>query len=286
LKRAQIAFCDLRDVLLDAVKKPLAGKRVVVTRATGQAHQLAHSLEALGAEVLLLPTVSFAPMEDSQALDAALRHLAEFDWILFTSQNAVRFVCQRIHELDLPVAALQSPRPLVAAVGSATGMAATSEGFRVDTIPKSHSGEALVQELWGAIGDRKILLPRSDRADDRLPNALRGAGSKVTEIVAYRTAAPVSLDPQILKSIRDAEVDAIVFASPSAFRYLSECVGAAELAELSSRVQFAAIGPTTARALREDGARVEIEASESSAAGLADSIARFYQRQHSAARRP
>jgi uroporphyrinogen-III synthase len=155
----------------------------------------------------------------------------------------------------------------------------------VDTIPKNHSGDALAKELWGAIGDRKILLPRSDRADDRLPNALREAGAKVTEIVTYRTSAPVSLDPAILNSICDAEVDAIVFASPSAFRFLSECVGAAELAELSSRVQFAAIGPTTARALREDGARVDIEANESSAAGLADSIAKFYQRRNSAARR-
>jgi uroporphyrinogen-III synthase len=246
---------------------------------------LAHSLEAMGAEVLLLPTVSFAAVEDSQALDAALRGLSEFDWILFTSRNAVRFLCQRIHELDLHVAALQAPRPLVAAVGTATATAAADEGFRVDTIPKNHSGEALAKELWGAIGDRKILLPRSDRADDRLPNALREAGAKVTEIVAYRTSAPVSLDPKVLSSIRDAEVDAIVFASPSAFRFLSECVGPAELAELSSRVQFAAIGPTTARAVREEGARVDIEANESSAAGLADSIAKFYQRRNSAARR-
>jgi uroporphyrinogen-III synthase len=117
-----------------------------------------------------------------------------------------------------------------------------------------------------------------------LPKALREAGANVTEIVAYRTAAPDSLDPKILKSICDAEVDAIVFASPSAFRFLSECVGAAELAELSTRVQFAALGPTTARALREEGMRVEIEASQSSAAGLADSIAKYYQRQHSTAR--
>lgn len=258
---------------------------MVVTRATEQAHELAHSLEALGGDVLLLPTVSFAAVEDSQAFDAVLRRVAEFDWILFTSQNAVRFFCRRIRELGLSVAALQARRPLVAAVGPATAMAAKSEGFRVDTVPKNHSGEALAQELWGAIGDRKVLLPRSDRADDRLPNALREAGAKVTEIVAYRTAAPDSVDPGILKKIRDAEVDAIVFASPSAFRFLSECLGAAELAELSNRVQFAAIGPTTARALREEGARVEIEANESSAAGLADSIAKFYQRRNSAARR-
>jgi len=258
---------------------------VVVTRATDQAHELAHSLKALGAEVVLLPTVSFSAVQDSRALDAELLRLPEFDWILFTSRNAVRFFCRRIRELELNVAALQTPRPLIAAIGNTTAEAASSEGFRVDTIPTNQSGEALARELWGAIGDRKILLPRSDRADDRLPDALRAAGARVTEIVTYRTAAPASLDPEILTSIRGGQVNAIVFASPSAFRFLSEYIGAAELAELSKRVQFAAIGPTTARALRESGARVEIEANESSAAGLADSIAKFYQRQHSVARR-
>lgn len=265
--------------------RPLSGKRIVVTRATEQAHELQHSLEAKGAEVLLLPTVSFAPASDSDALGAALGRIAEFDWILFTSQNAVRFVCQRIRDLGLRADSIQRPRPLVAAVGPATAHAATEEGFRVDTIPASHSGEALAQELWSAIGGRKVLLPRSDRADDRLPNALREAGAQVTEIIAYRTAPPDSLDPQIMERIRRAEVNAIVFASPSSFHYLSECIGPAELAELSNRVHFAAIGPTTSRALREAGARVEIEATESSAAGLADSIAKYYERQSSSAAR-
>ena len=262
----------------------LCGKRIVVTRATDQAHELQHSLEAKGAEVLLLPTVSFAPATDHASLDAAIQHVAEFDWILFTSQNAVRFFSLRARGLGLRPGAIQNPRPLVAAVGPATAQAATEEGFRVDTVPASHSGEALAQELWGAIGGRKVLLPRSDRADDRLPAALREAGAQVTEIVAYRTAPPDSLDPEIMQRIRRAEVNAIVFASPSSFHYLSECIGPAELVALSSRVHFAAIGPTTSRALREAGARVEIEATESSAAGLADSIAKYYERQSSAAR--
>ena len=87
--------------------RPLSGKRIVVTRATDQAHELQHSLEAKGAEVLLLPTVSFSPASDSEALDAALKQVAGFDWILFTSQNAVRFVCQRICDLGLRVDSMQ-----------------------------------------------------------------------------------------------------------------------------------------------------------------------------------
>ena len=101
----------------------------------------------------------------------------------------------------------------------------------------------------------------------------------MTEVVAYRTAEPEKLDKEIVGRIGRAEVDAIVFASPSAYHNLSDVIGAKRLAELSSRVDFAAIGPTTARALRETAARVAIEANNSSAAGLADAIAKHYQRQ-------
>ena len=101
----------------------------------------------------------------------------------------------------------------------------------------------------------------------------------MTEVVAYRTAVPESLDAGIVDRVQRGEVDAIVFASPSAYHNLSDAMGAKSLAKLSSRVDFAAIGPTTARALREAAARVAIEANESSAAGLADAIAKHYQRQ-------
>jgi uroporphyrinogen-III synthase len=266
---------------MPSARKPLAGKRIVVTRAPAQAEKLIHALESLGAEVFLLPTVSFAPAEDLDELDGALRRLAEFDWILFTSQNAVRFFCRRFAELSAPGSALQSPRPLVAAVGSATAESATGEGVRVDYVAQNHSGESLARELRSSLGDRTILLPRSDRADDRLPRALRSAGARVTEVVAYRTSTPDALDPALLARIRRAEVDAIVFASPSSFENLADCIGREELVNISTHVQLAAIGPTTARSMRQAGARVEIEATEASAAGLSDSIAKYYLRQPS-----
>jgi uroporphyrinogen-III synthase len=112
-----------------------------------------------------------------------------------------------------------------------------------------------------------------------LPNLLRETGAQVIEVVAYRTAVPESLDVGFVDRVQRGEVDAIVFASPSAYHNLSDVMGAKRLAELSSRLDFAAIGPTTARALREAGARVAIEANESSAAGLADAIAKHYRRQ-------
>jgi uroporphyrinogen III methyltransferase/synthase len=264
---------------LDRANQPLAGKRIVVTRAPEQAGELIRELERLGAEVLILPTVRFAPPSDWQPVDSALRAIDEFDWILLTSQNAVRFFAQRFGELKLDVKSLPLRKPLFAVVGPATAQAAMESGFRVDYAATVHSGEGLAQELQASLRGASVLLPRSDRADDRLPTSLREVGAHVTEVVAYRTAAPKELDAQIVNRVQRAEVDAVVFASPSAYHNLSDVVGAKRLADLSSRMDLAAIGPTTARALRQAEARVAIEANESSAAGLADAIAKHYQRQ-------
>lgn len=269
---------------MDKIDKPLVGKRIIVTRAPEQAQELVHALERLGAEVLLLPTVRFAAASDWKVFDAALKKIAEFDWILFTSQNAVRFVCQHIRESGVGCELVQSPRPLVAAVGRATARAATVEGLRVDHVGKNHTGEGLVREISGLIHKRKVLLPRSDRGDDRLSKALREAGALLTEFVAYRTTVPDTLDPGILSGLRNAEVNAIIFASPSAFDNLSSFVGSGELAKISKRVHFAVIGPTTARALREAGIRTGIGAEESSAAGVADAIAEYFQRKRATVR--
>lgn len=256
---------------------PVAGKRIVITRAPEQAQELAQALESLGAEVLLMPTVAFVPLEDFRALDEALRKLSGFDAILFLSKNAVRYIFERCSELGIKCS-LDSANRLVAVVGAGTADAAASRGLQVDYITKNQGGEALVRELGERVAGRNVLLPRSDRGDARLSNALREAGAHVTEVIAYRTAAPEAMDSALLARVRRAEVDAIVFASPSAFSNLLDSMNLADVAELSTRVQFAAIGPTTARAMRDAGVRVEIEAVEPSAAGLAGAIAEHFQR--------
>ncbi|MGA9248955.1 MAG: uroporphyrinogen-III synthase [Candidatus Acidiferrales bacterium] len=267
-----------------APAQPLAGKRIVVTRAPEQAGELIRALEALGATVLALPTVSFAPPESPAELDAALERIAAFDWILFTSQYAVRFFCRRWIETGRERSALGSLRAGIAAVGAATARGAAAERMRVDYIAQTQTGESLAAELRDSMVGKEVLLPRSDRVDDRLPAALREAGATVHEIVAYRTLRPESLDSEILNSVRRAEIAAIVFASPSAFHNLAAFVTPGELATLSRRIEFAAIGTTTTRALREAGLRVAIESNESSSAGLADAIAKYYQRQTSTVR--
>ncbi len=270
---------------MEATDKPLAGKRIVVTRAPEQAGGLTQVLERMGAEVLLLPTLSFAPVEDWTALDGALQEISEFDWLLLTSQNAVRFFCQRCRQRGMRPEDLSfSSKLRIGAVGIATAHAARHELMRVDYVAKGQTGESFAQELTAELAGRRVLLPRSDQADERLPNALRNAGAIVIEAITYRTTPPADFDLQIMGRVRRRELDAIVFASPSAFYNLRDLFEPGELVKLSEGVEFAVIGPTTARALRESGVRVEIETQESSSTGLANAIASHYQGKKSTVR--
>lgn len=256
---------------------PLEGKRVVVTRAPEQARELVREIDQLGAKVLLLPMVEFREAEDSAQLDEALREIANFDWILFTSQNAVRFFAKRCWALGLDPSKLQSERPQIAAVGPATAKAAREEGFRVYWIASRFRGEALARELREDMAGKRVLLPRSDLAAGKLPEALRKAGATVCEVIGYRTVVPETTDSDALSQIRSGKVDVVTFASPSAFHHFVDLLGADELPGVAQRVRFAAIGRTTAGAIREAGLAVEIMAAEATSASLARAIANYFE---------
>ncbi len=274
----ETAFYGWQEGLLATNKQsPLEGKRVVVTRAPEQAQELVHELESLGAEVFLLPTVGFRETEDTAPLDKVLRELSSFDWILFTSQNAVRFFAKRCRALGLDPGKVQSERLRVAAVGPATAHAAREEGFRVYWIASRFRGEALARELREDVTGKKVLLPRSDRAADELPEALREAGAVVCDVVAYCTVVPEASDGDALARIRGGEADVVTFASPSAFHHFVDLLGADKVPGVAQRVKFAAIGPTTAGAIREAGLPVEIEAAEATSVGLARTIANYFE---------
>jgi len=261
---------------MESAAKPLLGKRIVITRAPEQAGEITRLLEHLGAEVILLPAVAFSVPADPHPLDRALHELGDFDWILFTSQNAVRFTASRLRQLGLPATVKQ-----VAAVGPATADAAGREGFRVDYVAEHSTAHALAGELGESLDGCAVFLPRSDRSDPELAEALREGGATVTDVIAYRTMAPVDPDPAALKRVRHADFDVAIFSSPSAFQNLDAMLGAGTLAEVAQKARYAAIGPTTAKAMRHAGVRVHIEAEEASSAGLADAIVKYFQ-EHSA----
>lgn len=257
---------------------PLVGKRVVVTRAPEQARELIVELEALGAEVLALPTVSFAPPEDWAPPDEALRALGRFDWVILTSQNAVRYFCQRCGELGVPLAG-KAGKPQYAAVGPATARAAEDNGLRVIHTATGFRGADLAREMAQELTGKCVLLPRSDRARPDLPAALRAAGADVVDVIAYRTLSPAPADGRVMKRVREGAVDVLTFASPSAFHHLSEELGTERLRELAQSVAFAAIGPVTAHTIREVGLPVAIESAESTAGGLVKAMVGYFEKQ-------
>ncbi len=259
--------------------KPLAGRRVVVTRAPEQARELSDALRSLGAQVLLLPTVSFAAVENPAELDAALERLGTFDWLVLTSQNAVRYLLERANTIGIASSDLSCAKLSIAAVGPRTAGAAADAGLRVTYLARNPSGEALASELTRFVGGKSVLVPRSNRGDERMLRGLLEAGANVTDVVAYRTLEAGEVNAEALAQLRAGNVDAILFASPSSFHNLSSAIPTPELALLSARVNFAAIGPTTARALREAGVRVAIQPTHASAILLADAVAKHYTRQ-------
>lgn len=238
--------------MAETMASPLAGKTVVVTRDAGQSARIVEELAARQANVKLLPLISFAPPEKFEEFDAALRRLENFDWIIFTSANAVQALEGRRQEIGLgELAAVKLPR--VAAVGPATADAAESTGYSVDFVATEHSGAGIVKELGEDLKGKSVFLPRSDKANPDLPQALRKRGAMVTDVVAYKTLAPGETDrARVKESLKDG-ADGILFFSPSAVRNFLELLGADRLKALQGRAVMVAIGPTTAGALSAAG---------------------------------
>jgi uroporphyrinogen-III synthase len=256
--------------------RPLEGKRIVVTRAVEQSRDLMARLVNMGAIVLLFPAVSFSEPSDTAVLDRAIRSLAEYDWILFTSANAVRFFAGRCRKLGVEPS--QEGNYLCAAVGPATASAVAAEGFSVDHVAQEFLGSALARELSASLAGKKILLPRSERARPDLPNALKAVGADVTEVVAYHTGGVGVIEPEVMQAIREAQVDVISFFSPSAIENMRVELGEELLSHLGAKAAMAAVGPVTAAALRSAGLLVAIEAPLATSESLAAAIANYFSR--------
>jgi uroporphyrinogen III methyltransferase/synthase len=263
------------DRVYDTSESALRGKRVVITRAARQSVELVEKLGKLGATPILLPLVAFSAPEDYGPLDAALDRLEQFDWIIFTSENAVRAVVKRAGVRG-NLRNVAGRRSRAAAVGPTTATAAERAGFFVDYQALSHSGVALANELGEKLRGQTIFLPRSDRANPDLPQLLRNYGAEVTEVIAYRTVTPVNLDEEKIAAVVNAEVEAILFFSPTAVEHFVGIVGKEELRNLQSRLAITAVGPITANALRQAGADILLVAEDTTADAVIVALERHF----------
>jgi len=256
--------------------RPLAGRRIAVTRAREQAAELVRELEALGAQVVVAPTIRISPLPDLAALRAALTRNPPYDWIVFTSQNAVQVVCDRLPEWQL--APRDVARAAVAAIGPATAAALVRRGVVPDLVPDRFVAEAVVTALAarGDVHGKTVLLPRARGARDALPDGLRALGALVDVLPVYETIQATGDASGLAAEILAGAIDAITFTSSSTVRGFVESVGRPVAA--SGRFAAAVIGPVTAGTARELGIAVAVEAAEYTVAGLVEALVRYFGR--------
>ena len=266
----------------DAVVSPLAGRRVVITRALAQSLELAELLTTAGAIPILFPLVAYAPPQDFAPLDRALARLGEFDWLILTSENTVRAISDRMRELHISVSRDGCPQ-LIACVGPTTARAAEAAGFKVTHTAKTHSGVGLAAELGDSVRNQHVFLPRSDRANPDLPAALTRNGAKVEEVVGYRTITSAHFDEDVRSQIAANEIDAVMFFSPTAVEHFVEMFGVEKLRAVGRERAIVSIGPITAAALEKSGVNgfITSEETNSKAALQALELCFVQSRQHS-----
>jgi uroporphyrinogen III methyltransferase/synthase len=237
--RAEIAWFD---------QLPLFGRRIVVTRASAQASGLRDALAALGADVLELPAVRVVPL-DQAPLRSAVERLADYQWLVLTSQNAVALLWDALRAAGLDARALAAVR--VACVGKATSDALLARGLAADVVPPRFVAEGVLEALAARddVRGARVLYVAAAGARTVLPEGLRTLGCAVEVVPAYHTVSDGEGAEALRTSLARGEVDAMTFASASAVRGLVDAVGE----ELARRAPAISIGPVTSDAVRAAG---------------------------------
>ncbi len=260
---------------------PLSGKRVLVTRAGAQAGSAAVLLGEAGAEAVVVPTIAIVPPGDPEPLAKAIVDLraGAYAWVAFTSANGVEGTWRAIEAAGENARLFGAAR--LAAVGPATAQALVDHGLRVDVLAEESRGEGLAEAMLAAMkqhgeGPQRVLLARAARAREALPLALRAAGCTVDVVAAYETRPETGAAVEGLGVELDAgRLDAVLFTSGSTVDNLCDALGP-RAAALLGRVRLASIGPVTSDAIRARGLRVDVEARETTVAGLIRALAESY----------
>lgn len=241
---------------------PLFGKRIVVTRARGQADALSSKLAALGADVIELPTIEIRPPADPTPLDAAIARLESYDWLIFTSANGVKHFIERLDESSTD---LRNLRARICAIGPATRAAIQALHLKVDLMGKEYVAEGLLAAFEPfPLDGARVLLPRAAVARDLVPTELARRGAAVDVVEAYRTVAPEGLSKRAREIFSVRQPDWVTFTSSSTVQNLAAALPADQL----RAIRAASIGPVTSRTARGLGIQVTLQAAEYTIDGL------------------
>ncbi|SHJ67015.1 uroporphyrinogen-III C-methyltransferase [Desulfofundulus thermosubterraneus] len=261
----------LREKLSWYEKKPLFGKRVLVTRSREQASQLSRAIEALGGEAVEFPTIQIVEPESYEPMDGAIARLDSYRWIIFTSVNGVRFFFSRLLQQGKDVRDLKGAN--LCAIGPKTKEALERYALKVTHVPDEYRAEQIIAGLKDQIkpGER-VLLPRADIARKVLTEMLSGLGAVVDEVVAYRTI-PAREDTQLVRQmLAEGKIHIITFTSSSTVRSFVELLKEHQLSRLLQGITVACIGPVTAQTARELGLPVHVQARRYTIEGLVEAV--------------
>ena len=254
---------------------PLAGKRILVTRAHAQTEGISSLLRQFGAEVIDAPVIEIRPPDSYEALDAALNDILQYDWLILTSVNGVEAMFSRLEPLGLSVDSLQHLK--IAAIGPATEERIQDHGLVVDIVPQRYVAEEVVRSLRKLTKGEKVLLVRAQIARDVIPEELRLAGAHVDVAEAYQTVIPEGAKEHLHRIFTEnGTPDAITFTSSSTVKNFFAVVVGTDVPGKLAKVKFASIGPVTSDTLREYGLPVHVEADEYTMEGLAQAIVRLF----------
>ncbi len=249
----------------------LEGKTVLVTRSLSQSRELGSLLEGLGAKVVSIPTIAIGPPETWDPVDYAIKRIADFDWIIFTSANSVDAFLDRAGSLS------GSSGLKVAAVGSQTARRLEERELKADLVPEDFRAEGLIKHFPEDLTRTRILLPRAETGTDLLPDTLTGRGAQVDVVAVYRNEMPTTGGDELRALLAAGTIDCITLTSGSTAKNLVRMLATSDNVISLEGPAVAVIGPVTRQAVLQLGLHVDIEPEMATIPALVDAIQHYFE---------
>ncbi|MFQ5900192.1 MAG: uroporphyrinogen-III C-methyltransferase [Thermodesulfobacteriota bacterium] len=257
--------------------RPLFGKRVLITRTKEQAGEFSDILRGYGAEPIEYPTIEIGPPDSWKQLDKALNNIEQYNWIIFTSVNGVRFFVKRLKAVGKDIRILKGIK--ICTIGPRTAKGVEDLGINVDLLPERYIAEAIIDDLGKEeIKDRRFLLPRAMKAREVLPEEIERYGGKIDVVTVYKTTRPERGIAKIRGLLRKQAVDVVTFTSSSTVTNFVEGFEKGEAQELLSGIDVACIGPVTAGTARSLGIETAFMPEEYTIPALVEEMVNYFQR--------
>jgi uroporphyrinogen III methyltransferase/synthase len=281
---------NLRDDLKWYEEKPMFGQRILVTREHSTGFEM---LEEMGAEIIQFPTVEIVPPETWDELDEAIGRIRDYNWLIFTSGNGVKYFFRRLFEKGVDIRELGGLK--ICAIGTKTEDEIKKYGLKVDLLPEEFSAEGLIEAFVKESsmfnvqssanierGTRSVellkgmrfLLPRAEVAREIFPEKVRELGGMIDVPAVYRAVRPELHGKRLRRFLREGKITVATFTSAATFHNFLEIMGE-EADEFLKHVAIAVIGPVTARAVQKAGLKVDIMPEEATIGAMAEEIARW-----------